>query len=457
MRRSSAPVTGSLNNNSKIPTVNIESIDNNNNVLLSSSPPQPQNNNYVNVSSSVSSSLDSNACSLSPPSLTPSSSVSSLSSSVGQLSPFLVNSNHINSINHHHHNNNERISTTVTTKPKLPPSSSLTPAPLPSSLNNFNMRPKSKSISTENPFTSYSLPDRVTPASYDDVPWSPAVSFLSSLASATSISPSPDDEGQQVGDYVLGKIIGRGGFSIVREGYTMDNSCTMEKALLEREIAIWRELKHPNIIEMFSVKVTEYATFIFSEFCPGGTLLQYIKNHSKASGKGLDEDESRHIFLEVSSALRYLHNDMKLVHKDIKLDNIILDKDDTWKICDFGLTEFQNPEANGFSNLDEVAGGSLAYSSPEQLRSKVSLKDPAVDIWSLAVVLYALVTGQLPFMDDFEPRLQYKIINGRYDESILRKAGADNDLCDLLNGMFKVKPDQRLTITQVLDHPWCQP
>ncbi|CAJ0907086.1 12052_t:CDS:2 [Entrophospora sp. SA101] len=433
MRRSSAPVTGSLNNNSeedsKIPTVNIESIDNNNNVLLSSSPPQPQNNNYVNVSSSVSSSLDSNACSLSPPSLTPSSSVSSLSSSVGQL---------------------------ITTKPKLPPSSSLTPAPLPS-LNNFNLRPKSKSISTENPFTSYSLPDRVTPASYDDVPWSPAVSFLSSLASATSISPSPDDEGQQVGDYVLGKIIGRGGFSTVREGYTMDNSCTMEKALLEREIAIWRELKHPNIIEMFSVKVTEYATFIFSEFCPGGTLLQYIKNHSKASGKGLDEDESRHIFLEVSSALRYLHNDMKLVHKDIKLDNIILGKDDTWKICDFGLTEFQNPEANGFSNLDEVAGGSLAYSSPEQLRSKISLRDPAVDIWSLAVVLYALVTGQLPFMDDFEPRLQSKIINGRYDESVLRKAGADNELCDLLNGMFKVKPDQRLTITQVLDHPWCQP
>ncbi|CAJ0826798.1 14381_t:CDS:2, partial [Entrophospora sp. SA101] len=133
----------------------------------------------------------------------------------------------------HHNNNNERISnTTVTTKPKLPPSSSLTPAPLPS-LNNFNLRPKSKSISTENPFTSYSLPDRVTPASYDDVPWSPAVSFLSSLASATSISPSPDDEGQQVGDYVLGKIIGRGGFSTVREGYTMDNSCTMEKVAIK--------------------------------------------------------------------------------------------------------------------------------------------------------------------------------------------------------------------------------
>lgn len=230
--------------------------------------------------------------------------------------------------------------------------------------------------------------------------------------------------------------------------------------MLEREIAIWRELKHPNIVEMFSVKVTEYATFIFSEFCPGGTLLHYLKNYCKASprsGKGLDEDESRQIFLEVSSALRYLHNDMKLVHKDIKLDNIILDKDDAWKICDFGLTEFQNPEANGFSNLGEIAGGSLAYSSPEQLRSKVSLRDPAVDIWSLAVVLFALVTGQLPFMDDFEPRLQYKIINGRYDESALHKAGANDELCDLLKGMFKTKPDQRLTITQVLDHPWCQP
>src|SRR5207253_1075520 len=136
-------------------------------------------------------------------------------------------------------------------------------------------------------------------------------------------------------------------------------------------------------------------------YCPGGTLLEYIKKHCHREGKGLDEDEARNIFLETAEALRYLHNDMRLVHKDIKLDNILLDKEDTWKICDFGLTEFQN-SANGYNNiLYNNVGGSLAYCAPEQLRSPIPLKDPSVDVWSLAVVLFAMVTGQLPFNDDF--------------------------------------------------------
>ncbi|CAG8635665.1 14792_t:CDS:1, partial [Dentiscutata heterogama] len=175
----------------------------------------------------------------------------------------------------------------------------------------------------------------------------------------------------------------------------------------------------------------------------------------KGENKGLDEDDARNIFLEIAEGLRYLHNDMRLVHKDIKLDNILLDKEGTWKICDFGLTEFQNDE-NGFGDLSEEAGGSLAYCAPEQARSKTSLKDPAVDIWSLGVVLYALVTNKLPFMDDFVPRLQYKIINGRYDESALYESGCSDDLRDLLKKIFKTNPTQRLTINGVLEHRWCQ-
>ncbi|CAG8628352.1 1163_t:CDS:1, partial [Acaulospora colombiana] len=173
---------------------------------------------------------------------------------------------------------------------------------------------------------------------------------------------------------------------------------------------------------------------------------------------GLDEEEARNIFLEITEAVRYLHNDMRLVHKDIKLDNILLDKEQTWKLCDFGLTEFQN-DANGFGDLsssDDIAGGSLAYCPPEQIRSKAPLKDPSVDVWSLGVVLYAMVTGQLPFMDDFEPRLQHKIINGRYDETPLYDVGASDELRDLLKGMFRTKPVDRLNITQVLEHKWCQ-
>nr|CAG8503408.1 2425_t:CDS:2 [Entrophospora candida]CAG8548827.1 13665_t:CDS:2 [Entrophospora candida] len=301
--------------------------------------------------------------------------------------------------------------------------------------------------------------------------WSPAASFLKNLDSKPVKLPSIPDEGQQVGKYVLGRIIGRGGFSTVREGYTIDNySDSMEKASLEREILIWRKLNHSNIVSIISVEKTVFATFIFSEYCSGGTLLQYLmkkysflsfdvyKDVEKEIVKGLDEDEARNIFLEVVNAVRYLHNDMGLVHKDIKLDNILLGRNNTWKLCDFGLTEFQNPHVNGFDNIvfDDIVCGSLTYSSPEQIKSKKPLKIPTVDIWSLGVVIFALVTSQLPFLDKFEPRLQYKILNGRYDESLLQRAGVSNEFHDLLKGMFKTKPDQRLTINQIIDHPWCR-
>ncbi|CAG8659733.1 25684_t:CDS:2 [Gigaspora rosea] len=341
----------------------------------------------------------------------------------------------------------------------------------------ITMRSRSKSVSTENPIpiNNGSLPNIVTAESYQNLPWSPAVNFLANLAQSTVSKPMPYDEGQQIGDYIIGKVIGRGGFSTVKEAIKMNNDYDIEKyavkivrknqksdcddriqELLDREISIWRELVHPNIVQMITREEDEYATYVFSEYCSGGTLLNYIKKNCRSENKGLNEDDARNIFLEIAEGLRYLHNDVRLVHKDIKLDNILLDKEGTWKIGDFGLTEFQNDE-NGFGDLsDEEAGGSLAYCAPEQARSKTSIKNPTVDIWSLGVVLYALVTNKLPFMDDFVPRLQYKIINGRYDESALYESGCSDDLRDLLKKIFKTNPTQRLTINGVLEHRWCQ-
>ncbi|GBC07237.1 hypothetical protein RclHR1_07320010 [Rhizophagus clarus] len=425
-----------------VPSVHVEvdeSVENNDNQIQHHHHHHHHHNHHNNANSATSIVSPSDH----PPSLSPCSSTSSLSSAVDMLSPETTN-------------NQPFIS---------------------QDYNYWSIKSKSKTIASEHYKTeSHSYPDNVCGSLYDNVPWSPAASFLSSLANSTVRKALPDDEGQQVGEFIIGKIIGTGGFSIVKQAHTMDSySGSMEtaavkivknhpgsddndrvQALLEREIAIWRRLDHPNIVQMLSAEENDYATFVFSEYCPGGTLLDYIKKHRQHEGKGLDEDEARNIFLEIAEALRYLHNDMRLVHKDIKLDNILLDKEDTWKICDFGLTEFQN-SANGYNNiLYNNVGGSLAYCAPEQLRSPTPLKDPSVDVWSLGVVLFAMVTGQLPFCDDFEPRLQFKIINGRYDESLLDDAGVSEDLKDLLKGMFKAKPDQRLTISQVLEHRWCE-
>jgi len=439
-----------------IPTVHIETdetvdehednTDNTDNVNNINDINDRNDRNDRNMNSSMSSSITSLSSTVShcnPPSLSPCSSSSSLSSSVDMLSPALK-------------------------QPSFPQAYA-------NFTNPWAMRPKLKIISTDN--ESHSLPDIVPGSSYDDIPWSPAAMFLANYANSNLKQPLPDEEGQQVGEYIMGKVIGRGGFSTVKQAYTVDNySGSMEtvavkivknindsddneriQALLEREIAIWRRLDHPNIVNMISVEENDYATFVFSEYCPGGTLLDYVKKHCKCEGRGLDENEARNIFLEIAEGVRYLHNDMRLVHKDIKLDNILLDKDDTWKICDFGLTEFQS-SANGFNDLiyNSAVGGSIAYCAPEQLRTPTPLKDPSVDVWSLGVVLFAMVTGQLPFSDSFEPRLQFKIINGRYDESLLDDSRVSCEFKDLLKGMFKTKPDQRLTINEVLEHRWCE-
>lgn len=421
-----------------IPTVHVHPHDDDDDEVM-------KNDNRKMSVMSMSSSITSVSSIISPcdpPSLSPCSSTSSINSSIDMLSPALAKQQNF-----------------------------------PQNINPWEIRQKSKNLSSDEGHfktESRSLPDIVP---YDaETPWSPAAMFLSNFAHSTK-KPLPDEEGQQVGEYIIGKVIGRGGFSTVKQAYTMNSySGSMEsvavkivrnhpesqdndriQALLEREIAIWARLDHQNIVPMLSFEENDYATFIFSEYCPRGTLLQYIKTHGLCEGKGLDEDEARNIFLEIAEAIRYLHNDMRLVHKDIKLDNILLDKDDTWKICDFGLTEFQNEE-NGFNNIlyNDLVGGSLAYCAPEQLRSPTPLKDASVDIWSLGVVLFAMITGQLPFSDSFEPRLQLKILNGRYDESMLDFAGVSDELKDLLKGMFKTKPDQRLTISQILEHQWCE-
>ncbi|RUS13168.1 kinase-like domain-containing protein [Endogone sp. FLAS-F59071] len=326
-------------------------------------------------------------------------------------------------------------------------------------------------------------PSPVTASSWSDVPVSPAASFLSAFGACDT--PICDEEGDEIGEYVLGKIIGYGGFSTVREGYRVDEKTgNSEKVALkivkkdlnnpenpgvlfrlEREVAVWRMLDHPNIVRFHELMETDFAFFVVSEFCPGGHLLDYITSHGKF---GIREDDARRIFRQLCQAVRYLHDDMKVCHKDLKLENVLFDADGNVKLCDFGLAEFQNDDVAHYflsssplttsrrSSLilldleEETAGGSLAYASPEQLRSSTPLRCPSSDIWSLGVILYALVTGRLPFMDEYEPRMQYKIMNGRYEDP----DKVSHECCDLIRQCLNPKPLERIDIRQILDSEW---
>ncbi|KAI7882086.1 kinase-like domain-containing protein [Mucor mucedo] len=298
---------------------------------------------------------------------------------------------------------------------------------------------------------------------------SPAASFLASFALSPVNQEQVNDEreGDEIDDYVLDKIIGYGGFATVRKGFRVSDGQKVAIKIikksfhteetdyrLERELSIWKLLDHPHIVRLIKVLETDSATFLICDYCSGGSLLDLLK-------KPMSEIEARRIFIQLAQAIQYLHEEAKVCHKDLKLENILFDQDNNVKLCDFGLALCQQPlKLNAVTNLplspeilDELdcAAGSLAYAAPEQIKSAKAISCPSTDIWSLGVILYALVTAKLPFHDDYDLRLQQKIMQGDYHMPPYLSA----ELQDLIKSCLSLTPESRFNIDQVLQSRWC--
>ncbi|KAG2235883.1 hypothetical protein INT48_008186 [Thamnidium elegans] len=320
------------------------------------------------------------------------------------------------------------------------------------------------------PAQSLQSPPKLSAKSWENIK-SPAASFLASFALspvATERTVEVEREGDEIDDYVLDSIIGYGGFATVRKGFrASDGQKVAIKIIkkqyqteepdyrLERELSIWKVLDHPHIVCLQKVLETDTATFLICDYCPGGNLLDLLK-------KPMSENEARRIFLQLCQAVKYLHEQVKVCHKDLKLENILFDEDNNVKVCDFGLAIYQQPvKINPATNLPlspeiinelECAAGSLAYAAPEQIRSAKAISCPSTDIWSLGIILYTLVTAQLPFHDDYDLRLQQKILNGQYNIP----SNLSEELQQLIRKCLDSNPDSRFNINQVIQSSWCK-
>ena len=332
---------------------------------------------------------------------------------------------------------------------------------------------------------------------------SPATSFLSRFAREEAVV-EPDSEGQEVGEYVIGKQVGFGGFSTVKEAYTIEGDeriCRAVKivrrqvpgkdesenesfqAEFEHEIGLWRCLGHRNILPLIEVYVTDYATFCFTKLNTGGTLFDLVR----ANRHGISRDLARRYAYQLASAIRYLHEDVRVVHRDIKLENCLIDISDpdsakdggNLLLCDFGLAEFITsdtrrnspdpyerasdrppPRSIGPSETSTSIAGSLQYASPELIMSPAGFLSPVVDVWAFGVVMYALLVGDLPFQHTFQPRVQMMILAGEWDMAALERAagvvGYEEEVLEFAAGCLEMESDRRWTIAQVLKSRWLE-
>uniref|UniRef100_A0A673HYZ0 non-specific serine/threonine protein kinase n=1 Tax=Sinocyclocheilus rhinocerous TaxID=307959 RepID=A0A673HYZ0_9TELE len=206
---------------------------------------------------------------------------------------------------------------------------------------------------------------------------------------------------------------------------------------IRREIEIMSSLAHPHIISIDEVFENKEKIVIVMEYASKGDLYDYICDKPHIS-----ESQARHFFRQIVSAVHYCHRN-GIVHRDLKLENILLDDNCNIKIADFGLSNLYQ----GDKFLQTYCGSPL-YASPEIVNGR-PYRGPEVDSWSLGVLLYTLVHGAMPFDGQDHKNLVQQISTGNY-----RKPTKPSDACGLIRWMLMVNPVRRATLEEITGHWW---
>ncbi|XP_043083221.1 NUAK family SNF1-like kinase 1 [Puntigrus tetrazona] len=206
---------------------------------------------------------------------------------------------------------------------------------------------------------------------------------------------------------------------------------------IRREIEIMSSLRHPHIISIYEVFENKDKIVIVMEYASKGELYDYISERRR-----LTERETRHFFRQIVSAVHYCHKN-GVVHRDLKLENVLLDENCNIKIADFGLSNLYHKD-----KLLQTFCGSPLYASPEIVNGR-PYRGPEVDSWALGVLLYTLVYGSMPFDGGDHKNLIRQISNGEY-----REPSQSSDARGLIRWMLMVNPERRATVEDIANHWW---
>lgn len=272
--------------------------------------------------------------------------------------------------------------------------------------------------------------------------------------------------------YRIGRVLGKGAFGKVNFAMhklseqlvaikSMSKETLQSEEDLRRrtklEMGILQQSNHPNVVRLFDTFETEKHICFVMELCSGGDLFSYIKKRRR-----LKEEVARFFFRQIVEGLAYIHNVKLVVHRDIKLENILLDATGQVKICDFGVSRQLKTE----KQVMHEQCGTPAYIAPEILRDQ-GYSGFKVDMWSAGVCLYAMLIGSVPFKAATMAALQELILKGTYDLKFQTSANSNklnnpqaaanilsDQVKDLIAKLLNIDPSKRLSAVEALEHPW---
>lgn len=260
--------------------------------------------------------------------------------------------------------------------------------------------------------------------------------------------------GSVVEDYILGKQIGQGAYATVYFGLHKETNRKVAIKIYEKyklldpqrrksvkcEIRLMERMKHPNVVVFHDALDTPKQIYIIMDFMSGGSLHHFLK---RRPGRRLEDQVAKRLFYQVCQGIRYLH-DRHIVHRDVKLENLLLDENGTVKIIDFGFSTIVPP-----GKKLKIFCGTPSYMAPEIVARK-EYSGFCADLWAMGVLLYALLCGSFPFRGQNDRDLYRKIVRGVFHVPDFVGDSARS----LLGHVLTVDMARRPTIEDVLSDAW---
>lgn len=254
----------------------------------------------------------------------------------------------------------------------------------------------------------------------------------------------------KIGPYILCETIGQGCFSIVKKAIDRDTRNVVAVKIISRkrlvfddafkfELEVAKKVHHKNIVTFYDFLSDTLNYYLIMEFCHGETLQNFLSHQQK-----LSEPMAAFIFRQILEVVAYLAS-LNVAHRDIKPENIMIDETFHVKVIDFG---FASIDVQGLGRNNQRCG-TLCFSAPELLSGQPV--DPCIsDVWSCGVLLFQLLTGDVPWNNHSDKPIKSQIVLGEY----FRPSRFSPELTTLLDGLLCVDPKKRLTAFSALHSEW---